>query len=294
LLKIIFLGTGSFMPTKLRGAPAILIKSPKSTILLDCGEGTQNRIINIGIGIQKIDLIAITHMHGDHVFGLLPLLHTLSNISQTPKLRIMGPKTLKDFIEENIKLTLIKNIDIEFTRPSNELCLSDLRIKGFEVDHGMESYGYIIEFAKAEKKLKVNELIKAGIPRRYWPQIKRGKKVTIDGKTFDPSDFVEIRNRKIVYSGDTKPIANTIRAAYNAKVLIHEATFTSRLKNEAEISNHSTALDAAKIALEANAEVLILTHISARYPDPYEHLYESRRVFRNTFVAEDYDYYIVM
>lgn len=282
------------MPTKLRGAPAILIKSPKSTILLDCGEGTQNRIINVGIGIQKIDLIAITHMHGDHVFGLLPLLHTLSNVSQKPRLRIMGPKILKDFILENVKLTSIEDIIIEFTQPNNELCLSDLCIRGFEVDHGMESYGYIIEFAKAERKLKVNELIKAGIPRKYWSHIKKGEKIVINGKIIEPSNFVEVKNKKIVYSGDTKPSINTVKASQDANVLIHEATFTSRLRNEAEVSNHSTALDAAKIALEANVEVLILTHISARYSDANEHLYESRRVFRNSFVAEDYDYYIVM
>ena len=289
MIRVYFLGTGGGVPNK-RGLPAILIQREGLFSLFDVGEGTQQRLIDTGLGIMKIKVIGITHLHGDHVLGLPGLLETMGMYSRKEKLILMGPSELKDYVWDVFKRTHFQpNYEIEF-RDSYED--EDVRISMFKTCHVIESYGFLFE-EKDRVKLDVEKLRAEGI--RDWRVIrslKEGKRVELGTKVLIPEDYLIVKKGiKVAYTGDTAPCESVINAVKGVDLLIHDSTFLD--EKEAHEYGHSNCKDAAEVALKADVKRLALFHISPRYEDTAPLLKEARKVFDKTFLPEPLSYYIL-
>jgi ribonuclease Z len=253
MIRIVFLGTGAGSPSLSRWALSTAIVYDSLIGLLDCGEGCQIRLQQRGISPLKIRFVAVTHLHGDHVIGLLPLLQTMTLFNRKDVLEIIGPKDLKDLVELFMKISRHKtSFNIIHKDPLEKISYNDkIFIKGFETCHTIESYGYLIEI-KYKKDLF-----------------------------------------KICFTGDTGPCENVVMNCKDVDILIHDATFLSEHRDEASASGHSTVEDAAKTALEANVKKLYLTHISSRYNDEKKILGEAKKVFKESYLANDLDEIII-
>lgn len=287
---LVFLGTSAAVPTKRRGLPAIALKHEADLFLFDVGEGTQYKLIRAGLSPVKITAIFITHLHGDHVFGLPGLLQSMSMYDRRKPLHIYGPRGLSYFIKSGVRATGHKPpFEVTVHEDLDSIIYGDVQIRRFPVDHSLkESYGYVVEIHKPFK-LDVEKLRRIGLPVRYWSKLQRGKDIEFEGKIIKAREvLIERKPVKIVYTGDTRPLMRTVEEAMNAEILIHDSTTADDLADEAHSEGHSTAGDAGRIARLANVRLLILTHISARYTDSKILLSDARRYHTNTIVAEDY------
>ncbi len=292
-LALVFLGTSAAVPTKERGLPCIALVYRGRAVLMDVGEGCQYRLLAAGISPLSVEAILVTHMHGDHFFGLPGLLQSMAMHGRSRRLVLVGPEPLLGFVKESLRATRHNpGYVIEFyaAKPGLELSAAGLQVKAFPVDHGVEAYGYTVS-APAKKKLRVEVLReKYGLsPGPYAKKLLEGKPVRLGGTVIQPGEVVYTQyGPRIVYTGDTRPSETVAREARGATILVHDSTFTLDMRSEALEQGHSTAWDAAVTARKAGVKLLVLTHISARYRDPAPLLEEAMRVFPSTVVAEDY------
>ena len=294
-LLVRFLGTAASRPTVERGVASLAIIREGQTLLFDCGEGTQRQMMRYGVSFAFEDLF-FTHTHSDHILGLTGLIRTMALQGRTERLRLWAPrgagKTLRQCISLGGERTTFP-VDITELEAGATLVRGDYRIETFAVDHGPStSLGYAL--VEEERKGRFNpDLARAlGIPEGpLWGRIHRGEAITLDdGRVIEPSVLVgeRRRGRRIVLTGDSRPCQATIDAAHDADLLIHEATFADEEALRALETGHSTAREAAQVALAAKARRLVLTHISARYSLNAKELErEARYVFRNTTIAKD-------
>lgn len=301
-MELQFLGTGAGVPSKQRNVTSIALKllDERNEIwLFDCGEGTQQQILETTIKPRKIEKIFITHLHGDHIFGLPGLLSSRSFQGGETTLEVYGPKGIKNFIQTSLKVSeshlkyQLNIIEIEETG----LILEDGGFKVYceELDHRIKCYGYRVEEPNFQGELQVEKLKELNIPAGpVYKKIKDGEIVTLnDGRVIDGKDFIgESRKGRIVtILGDTRFHPNSQKLAKNADVLVHESTFSADEGKMAKNYFHSTSTQAGTVAKEAGAKKLILTHISARYLGKavYELEKEAKSVFKNTRVVKDFD-----
>ncbi len=294
-LRVRFLGTAASRPTVERGVSALAVIREGETFLFDCGEGTQRQMMRYGIAFSFGDLF-FSHTHSDHILGLTGLILTLQLGGRTEPLRLFAPagagKVLRQCISLGGERTTFQVTITELDHGSS-VQRQGYRIDAFAVDHhGSASLGFAL--VEEERKGRFNpELARElGIVEGpMWGRIHRGEPVTLDdGRVIEPSVLVgeRRRGRRLVITGDTRPCANTLAAAVDADLLIHEATFADDESARAVDTGHSTAREAAQVALDAGARRLVLTHISARYSrDAHELEGEAKQVFRNTSIARD-------
>ncbi|MFA5050222.1 MAG: ribonuclease Z [Candidatus Micrarchaeia archaeon] len=276
-MKIIFLGTSGAVPSKERGMPSIAIHI-NEWILFDCGEGTQRQMMNFKIPYGSINSIFITHLHLDHYLGLFGLLETYKLILKNKKIRIFAPYNL-ELKNKNIELVHLKEGKIYENR--------DYEIHAFKVEHIENSFGFLIK-EKDRIKFYEKKAKSLGILGPLFREIQEKGFVRIGKKKISLKDVSWIKKGKtIIYSGDTRPSKELIKHSKNADLLIHEATYLSKNTAESEKSNHSTSLEAAKIAKSCKASQLILTHISPRYKNEKELLSEAKKIFPKTEIACD-------
>lgn len=264
-------------------------------MLVDCGEGTQRQMMRYGISFAFSDLF-FTHAHSDHVLGLTGLVRTLQLGGRTETLRLWAPvgaaRTLRQCISLGGERTTFP-VTITELEGGASLRRGEYRIDAFEVEHhGGLSLGYA--FVEEERRGRFDpEMARdLGIPEGpLWGRIHRGEKVTLDdGRVVDPAVLVgdRRRGRRIVVTGDTRPCQATVEHAIDADLLVHEATFADDEAARAVETGHSTAREAADVALRAGARRLVLTHISARYSrDAAELEREAKQLFPKTTVARD-------
>ncbi|MGQ9596242.1 MAG: ribonuclease Z [Thermoproteota archaeon] len=293
--KLFLLGTSAAVPTLKRSHPCIALWWKGEILLFDCGEGAQRQLMSVNLSLERITNVFITHMHGDHVLGLPGLLMTMTLQNRRRPLRIFGPKGLKDFIESCLPMIFYQpafKISIEVVC-SNDLVVSGrgYKIYSYKVNHSVESYAYCFE--EDERPGRFNERraeelgIKPGPLRRMLVE---GKTVTVGGnRVIRPEEIVGPPRPgvKIVYTGDMGPTMGFEDFCKAADILIHEATFDESMSSEAGSLQHSTCMDAAKLAAAAGVKRLILTHVSSRYGDTSTLLEQARRLFYNVEVAED-------
>jgi len=293
-LKIIFLGTSGSMPTQSRSSSSIAIRRKGEVILLDCGEGTQRRMVEARLGFRRRMKIFISHLHGDHVLGLPGLLQTMTLLKRERPLEIYGPQGLAGFIDAFSSTlggpgfpTTIHEIISEGTI----LETLEYEVRAIQADHDGPSWSYVIGEKPRPGRFHPERALSRGIPEGpLWKKLQLGEDVTNSDGALVRSDEVvdaQIRGLKIAYSGDTRPSEAFMVASEKADVLIHEATFGSSLLEKAEENGHSTAAQAAQIAKSADVDLLLLTHISSRYPDPTMLLEEATQIFPNTKIAQD-------
>ena len=301
-MELQFLGTGAGVPAKQRNVTSIALKlldERNEVWLFDCGEGTQQQILNTTIRPRKIAKIFVTHLHGDHILGLPGLISSRSFQGGTDKLEIYGPKGIKDYIELSLKISdthlkyPIKFIEIE----KEGLIFDDRTFSVYcdYLDHRIECFGYRVVEKDYPGELNVQKLRDENVmPGPIYKKIKDGEIVTLeDGRTIDGKDYLgpDIKGRVVTILGDTRTHPNCYTLAEGADVLVHESTFSASEGKLARNYYHSTSLQAATVAKEANVKQLFLTHISARYlgRQALELQTEAQTVFKNSTIVKDFD-----
>ncbi|MHA1918005.1 MAG: ribonuclease Z [Candidatus Ranarchaeia archaeon] len=295
-MELIFLGTSSMVPTKDRNVQGIFLSYKNEGILIDCGEGTQRQMNIAGINRNRVTRVLISHWHGDHVSGLLGLMQTLgnSNPAEIKTLYLYGPRGTKERLNHLMKSIIFENKikivtkEIDAKKPTTFFETEDFEIQAANLIHGAPVIGF--RFVEKQKRKMVEaRLKKLGISGPNVGKLQQGNSIKIDGKTIKPGDVGKIvEGKTIAFILDTGLCANCYELAKDADVLVSEATFTSELEEKAHLYKHLTARDAALIATKANAEKLILTHLSQRYKTPEDILHDARDVFPNSEVAFDF------
>lgn len=301
-MELLFLGTGSGVPSKQRNVSSIALKlldERNSVWLFDCGEGTQHQILRTTLKPRKIEKIFITHMHGDHIYGLPGLLSSRGFQGGTEPITIYGPKGIKGYVLSSLRYSGTRlNYPIhfvEFEKPGVIFQDHQFKVEIKKLQHGLPSYGFRIEETDHEGTLDAQKLKELNVPSGpIYGRLKNKEKIELeDGRILDGKDFVgpDLKGRIITILGDTIKHPNSVLLAENADILIHEGTFAPGEDELAREYNHSTTLQAAEIAKEARVKKLLLTHFSARYlyKDLKEIELETRRVFSKAYVMKDFE-----
>ncbi|MEC1007482.1 ribonuclease Z [Bacillus subtilis] len=299
-MELLFLGTGAGIPAKARNVTSValkLLEERRSVWLFDCGEATQHQILHTTIKPRKIEKIFITHMHGDHVYGLPGLLGSRSFQGGEDELTVYGPKGIKAFIETSLAVTkthLTYPLAIQEIEEGIVFEDDQFIVTAVSVIHGVEAFGYRVQEKDVPGSLKADVLKEMNIPPGpVYQKIKKGEMVTLeDGRIINGNDFLEPpkKGRSVVFSGDTRVSDKLKELARDCDVLVHEATFAKEDRKLAYDYYHSTTEQAAVTAKEARAKQLILTHISARYQGDasLELQKEAVDVFPNSVAAYDF------
>ena len=294
-LSIIFLGTGGSWPTVKRNVASIAVKRGSEVLLFDCGEGTQRQFQKSKLSYMQISKIFITHFHGDHFLGMPGLIQTMQLNDRDKPLHIYGPKGMKTLTNQLLSLGYFKpNYEIipHEVDEGNILDFDEYVVRVIRVKHGIPALAYCIDEKMRPGKFDKPKALKLGIPEGpLFSKLQKGKTVTLDdGRKIKPSVVLgpPRKGRKIVISGDTKPIDSMIKFAKDADVLIHEATFDSEIEDIAGEYGHTTAAQAAEIAKKSKADRLFLTHISPRYLDHHILENEAKKIFKKSFVPKDF------
>ncbi|TCS96864.1 ribonuclease Z [Hazenella coriacea] len=298
-MKLYFLGTGAGIPSRDRNVSSLALMMPEyhgETWLFDCGEATQHQILSSPIKLSKISKIFITHLHGDHIFGLPGLLGSRSFQGCEAPLTVIGPQGLRSFIEVSLEVskTYLK-YPIEFIEVEDRMSLTEenFSIQIRLLEHGIPSYGYRIEEKEISGSLDVKRLKALGIqPGPLYQEIKQGKLIQLpNGQTINGSDYVGPPKPgiRLAILGDTKFTPVSIELAADVDVLVHEATYRSGQEERATKYFHSTCLQAAQVAMESHVQQLILNHISSRHlPGEWNQiLVEAQQLFSNTHLSTD-------
>jgi ribonuclease Z len=292
-LRVTFLGTSSAAPTKNRGLPAIAVQREGEVVILDCGEGIQRQVINQGIGLNKETTILITHLHGDHVTGLLGLIQTMSLAQRSKPLAIVAPRPLYKWLRltsELLNVGLTFKIEFIPAKAGRILKTKGFVVRGAKAIHSVEAYAYVLE-ERARAGIFHPDRAKAlGVPEgKLWSRLQRGRKVVVAGKTILPREVVgdSRPGRRIGYSGDTRPSVRLSRFFSGCNLLIFDSTFKGDDIEKAVERKHSTCLEAATTAKNAGVEKLVLTHFSARYRSVSSMVREGKGVFPNIMAAHD-------
>jgi len=295
-VRLIFLGTSAGLPTVKRGLSCIALKYYGDLLIFDCGEGAQRSLIMAGLGFPKNLKIFITHMHGDHVIGLLGLLQTLSLMNRSFDVHVYGPPGIVDFVNLNRKiLNFHLSYELFLHEISSGIILdnSNYIVKAVESEHVKPSYAFSFEEKPKPGKFHPEKALALGVPRGpLWGKLQKGFPViNIFGDLVFPDQVMDPPRAglKIVFSGDTRPCENVLNLSRNADVLIFDSTFDDSLIDKAILDMHSTASEAAELAAKANVKLLVLTHISARYENsPDILLNQAKKIFNNVIIAEDF------
>src|SRR5690242_4272807 len=300
MLSVTFLGTSAARPTVERNVSGVALVREGETLLFECGEGTQRQMMRFGVSFALSEIF-FTHFHADHFLGVIGLVRTLGLQARAEPMRFYGPKGAKKLLTQALELGVERipfKVEIEEVKPGAVLRTTDngqrdgYEIQVFATEHGGGSVGYALKENLRRGRFDVEKARAAGIPEGpLWGKLTKGEPITTDdGRRITPSDFVGPKRpgRLVVFAGDTRPCASVVDAAQGADLLIHEATFGEEEKERAKETGHSTAREAAQIALAAKARRLVLSHVSARYSISAEELVkEAREVFTETAVAKD-------
>ena len=296
-MRIVVLGSSSARPTLRRNVSATVIEVEGETVLFDCGEGTQRQALRAGIRFSRLSLVAITHLHGDHVNGLFGLLGTLVLDGRERPLRLVGPPGLGRLVEMGRALRLFSpnyRLDVsEFSGAGEVFHGEGFRVVSVPLNHLIQTQGYCLVEDDRPGRFDVLRAQDLGVPAGpLYGRLQRGETVTLDGgHTVTPDQVLgPVRpGRRIAYCLDTRPCEGSVILGRGATVLIHEGTFGDDATVEAGEYGHSTTRQAAVIARRCSAQRLLLTHFSSRYaePDMPRLLAEAREVFPETLLAED-------
>lgn len=299
MLSLTFLGTSAARPTVERSVSSLALVREGETLLFDCGEGTQRQMMRYGVSFALTEIF-FTHFHADHFLGIIGLMRTLGLQGRAEPMRLYGPRGARKTLTNAISLGVERvpfGVEIIEVEPGQDIreAGSGKRegygIRVFATEHGANTIGYALIEDERPGRFDPDKARSAGVPEgQLWGKLQRGEVVSVDGREVRPDGIVGDKRagRKVVITGDTKACAGTVDAAMGADLLVHEATFGEDEKDRAKETNHSTARDAAQVALAAGVRKLILTHLSARYSiSADELLKEAKEVFAETIVARD-------
>jgi len=295
MFDISLVGTGGMIPLSNRFLTAMAVRYNGSMLLIDCGEGTQVTLRELGWGFVNIDYILFTHFHADHIAGLPGLMLSLSNYGRTDMLTIAGPKGVKHVVE-SLKVIApelsysINYIEISFEDSNlKNIVLGEFHISALRLRHRIECIGYSIELYR-KGKFDVARAKEHQIPVEYWNKLQKGQNVEFGGNIYSPDMVLgpDRKGLKVSYITDTRPIEEIPDFVRGSDLFICEGLYgDEEMREKAYGFHHMIYSDAARFAKEGNVKELWLTHYSQAMTNPFEHLYNATDIFQNTKAGED-------
>ncbi len=292
MLDVCLLGTGGMMPLPYRWLTSLMVRYNGSSLLIDCGEGTQIAIKERGWSFKPIDVICFTHYHGDHISGLPGLLLTMGNADRTEPLTLIGPKGLERVV--NALRVIAPELPfpiryMEITEPEQTFELNGYRLTAYRVNHNVLCYGYTMEVDRAGK-FDVVRAREAEIPQKYWSLLQKGETVQ-EGELVYTPDMVlgpARKGLKVTYCTDTRPTDSIRKHAPGSDLFICEGMYGEKDKlKKAKEYKHMTFYEAATLAKEAGVKEMWLTHYSPSLNYPEEYMDDVRAIFSNSIAAKD-------
>ncbi|QQQ87122.1 ribonuclease Z [Peptacetobacter hiranonis] len=294
MVNLTLLGCGGNVPLPNRFLSSLFMNFNGRKILVDCGEGTQVSMKMKGCGFKDIDLICITHTHGDHIIGLIGLLSTMGNSERKKPVTIIGPVGIKEAMDAiqvlitlPYKLNIIENPEGRFSLV--DPILSDLSIETIELEHSTECIGYNFYFAR-HPKFNVEKAQQNNVPRKYWNMLQKGMTIIDDDVNYTPDMVLgdDRKGIKISMITDTRPLDTIPEFIYDADLFICEAMYGDEMDISKAIKNkHMLFREAASLAVMGNAKQLLLTHFSPSIEDPNVFENNAKSVFENTIIGYD-------
>lgn len=293
-LDVVFLGTSGSTPTAQRAPAATLVRREGEKLLFDCAEGTQRQLLRSDVGLPDFADVFVTHFHADHFLGLPGMLKTFALRGRQEPLTLHGPPGLEELLGTLRRIFgklsyAVRPVEL---RPGDVLERDGYRIETFATDHGVRGIGYALVEPVRPGAFDVATADELGVPAGpARGALQRGEPVTLaDGSVVTPEQVLgpARRGRKVVLTGDTAPCEHVVAAAAGAALLVHEATFGAEEQERARETRHSTAGEAAAVALAADVGLLALTHLSNRYFGA-ELAAEAQEIFPATVVPRDFD-----
>ena len=293
MLEVCLLGTGGMMPLPNRWLTSMMLRYNGSSILVDCGEGTQVALKEKGWSPKPIDVICLTHFHADHISGLPGMLLTMGNAERTEPLLIVGPKGVERVVESLRIIARDIPFEIkykELTGNEEEFEVCGLRVKAYKVCHNVVCYGYTFELDRAGR-FDAERAKSEGIDIRYWNRLQKGEIIEAeDGRIFTPQMVLgpDRKGLKLTYCTDSRPTSAIVNNAKDSDLFICEGMYGEPDKlAKAKEHKHMTFYEAADMAKRAEVKELWLTHYSPSLPNPKAYVKEVTAVFARTIVAKD-------
>jgi ribonuclease Z len=292
MFAVTILGNNSAVPAFDRHPTSQVVTLDGNNYMIDCGEGTQIQLINYKIRRSKISHIFISHLHGDHYFGLVGLINSLSLLSHQQELHVFGPAPLKEIIELQLKVA-----DTQLCYPlhihtiGSEAVLLDtgkLRVKCFRTNHRIECYGFSFEEKKPARQLNLDKAKEHEVPAVFFERLKNGEDYIRKDGTVIKNEWVTTpgdAGKRYAFCADTKYDESLIPHIRGADLIYHEATYLDNLRERAESRFHSTSKQAAALAKKAGVKKLLIGHFSSKYDTLEEFEMEAREIFPATELA---------
>ena len=292
MLDVCLLGSGGMMPLPYRWLTSLMTRFNGSSLLIDCGEGTQIAIKEKGWSFKPIDVICFTHYHGDHISGLPGLLLTMGNADRKEPLTLIGPKGLERVVSalRIIAPELPFEIKyVEITQPEETFEMNGYRLKAFRVNHNVLCYGYTLEIDRAGK-FDLDRAIAQNIPKPFWKHLQKGETIEEDGRVYTPDMVLGAPRKgiKLTYCTDTRPTNSIRENAKESDLFICEGMYGEKEKAAKAVEyKHMTFYEAASLAKEAEVKEMWLTPYSPSLTRPEEYMEEVRSVFHNAKAGKD-------
>ena len=293
MLDVCLLGSGGMMPLPHRWLTALLTRYNGSSLLIDCGEGTQIAMKEKGWSFKPIDVICFTHYHGDHISGLPGLLLTMGNADRREPLTLIGPKGLERVVTALRVIApelLFELRMIELTKPEEHLELNGYHITAFRVNHNVLCYGYTLEI-KRQGRFSPERAREQQIPLKFWNPLQKGQTIqTEEGDCYTPDMVLGPARKglKLTYTTDTRPTESILKNARGSDLFICEGMYGEKDKlAKAKEYKHMTFYEAARLAKDAEVSQLWLTHYSPSLVHPEAILKETREIFPETYPGKD-------
>lgn len=292
MLDVCLLGTGGMMPLPHRALTSLMVRYNGSSMLIDCGEGTQVAIKKQGWSFKPIDVICFTHFHADHISGLPGLLLTIGNAERTEPVWMVGPKRLEKVVNSLRVIAPELPFEIKFKELSEEeesFFWGDVRVDAFKLNHNVTCYGYSLSLDRAGK-FEIEKAKSLDIPMQYWNPLQKGKTVEADGKIYTPDMVLGPARKglKLTYCTDTRPVSRIEKHAAGSDLFICEGMYGEQDKLQKAVEHrHMTMYEAAEIAAKADVGEMWLTHYSPSMVRPTQYMDAVRKIFPRTIAAKD-------
>ena len=292
MLDVCLLGTSGMMPLPGRWLTALMTRLEGSSLLIDCGEGTQVAIREKGWSVNPIDTICFTHFHGDHISGLPGLLLSMGNSDRTKPVTLIGPKGLEKVVNSLriIAPGLPFELEyIELSQKEQEITVNGYHLKAFRVNHNVTCYGYSIEVPRGGK-FYPEKAAENQVPMKYWSRLQKGEVIETEGITYTPDMVIGPPRRgiKLTYCTDTRPVAAIVECAKNSDLFICEGMYGDKEKQgKAKEHKHMTMYEAADMAKQAGVKEMWLTHYSPSLLYPEDYMKEVKRIFPESYAGKD-------